>query len=60
MTRALGSACMVALLLCSAPIDRAQQLALPPDDADYKLSFRFTGDIEKLTFRIGPQQLRAE
>jgi arylsulfatase len=30
------------------------------DDNDYKLPFRFTGRIDKVTFKLGPQQLRAE
>jgi arylsulfatase len=30
------------------------------DDNDYKLPFRFTGKIDKVTFKLGPQQLRAE
>ena len=30
------------------------------DDADYALPFRFTGEIGKVTFKIGPQQLYAE
>ncbi len=30
------------------------------DDADYTLPFRFTGEIGKVTFKIGPQRLYAE
>jgi arylsulfatase len=31
-----------------------------PVDESYKLPFRFTGTIDKLTYRIGPEQLTAE
>jgi arylsulfatase len=31
----------------------------PVNDADYQLPFDFTGKINKLTFKIGPQQLSA-
>jgi hypothetical protein len=27
------------------------------DDKDYRLPFRFTGKIAKLTFKLGPEQL---
>ena len=30
------------------------------DDNDYKVPFRFTGKIGKLTFKLGPEQLTAE
>ena len=29
-------------------------------DDSYKLPFRFTGTIDKLTFKLGPSQLAAE
>jgi len=29
-------------------------------DGSYKLPFRFTGTIDKLTFKLGPEQLTAE
>ncbi len=31
-----------------------------PVDESYKLPFRFTGTIDKLTFKLGPEQLSAE
>jgi hypothetical protein len=27
------------------------------DDSDYKIPFRFTGKLDKLTFKLGPTQL---
>ena len=32
----------------------------PVDDKDYQVPFRFTGKIDKLTFKLGPEQLAAE
>jgi arylsulfatase len=29
----------------------------PVDDKDYQVPFRFTGKLDKLTFRLGPEQL---
>ena len=31
-----------------------------PVDDSYKLPFRFTGKIDKLTFKLGPEQMTAE
>jgi len=31
-----------------------------PVDDSYKLPFRFTGKIDKLTIKLGPEQLTAE
>jgi arylsulfatase len=31
----------------------------PVDDKDYAVPFEFTGEIEKLTFNLGPEQLTA-
>ena len=30
------------------------------DDQDYQVPFRFTGTIDKLTFKLGPSQMTAE
>jgi arylsulfatase len=30
------------------------------DDKDYKLPFRFTGKLDKLTVKLGPSQMMAE
>jgi hypothetical protein len=30
------------------------------DDSDYKIPFRFTGKLDKLTFKLGPTQLTSE
>jgi arylsulfatase len=32
----------------------------PVDDFEYRVPFRFTGKIEKLTYNLGPEQLSAE
>ena len=32
----------------------------PVDDNDYKIPFRFTGKLDKLTFKLGPTQLTSE
>jgi hypothetical protein len=32
----------------------------PVDDRDYKVPFRFTGKLAKLTFKLGPEQLASE
>ena len=32
----------------------------PVDDRDYKVPFRFTGKLAKLTFKFGPEQLASE
>jgi arylsulfatase A-like enzyme len=32
----------------------------PVDDKDYQVPFRFTGKLDKLTFRLGPVQLTSE
>ena len=29
----------------------------PVDDKDYQVPFRFTGKIDKLTFKLGPEQM---
>ena len=31
----------------------------PVDDEDYQVPFRFTGKIDKLTVKLGPEQLSA-
>jgi arylsulfatase len=32
----------------------------PVDDRDYQVPFRFTGKLDKLTFKLGPEQLASE
>jgi arylsulfatase len=32
----------------------------PVDDNDYQIPFRFTGKLDKLTFKLGPEQLASE
>ena len=32
----------------------------PVDDKDYQVPFRFTGKLDKLTFKLGPVQLTSE
>ena len=42
--------------MAKAPIDTRT----PVDDNDYKIPFRFTGKLDKLTFKLGPTQLTSE
>jgi len=32
----------------------------PVDDKDYQVPFRFTGKLNKLTFKLGPTQLTSD
>jgi hypothetical protein len=32
----------------------------PVDDNDYQVPFTFTGKIDKLTFKLGPEQMTEE
>jgi hypothetical protein len=32
----------------------------PVDDTDYQVPFRFTGKLNKLTFKLGPTQLTSD
>jgi arylsulfatase len=41
----------------SACVDIGSDTRTPVDDNDYKVPFRFTGKIDKVTFKLGPEQL---
>jgi hypothetical protein len=32
----------------------------PVDDRDYQVPFRFTGKLDKLTYKLGPEQLTSD
>jgi arylsulfatase len=40
--------------------DVGVDLRTPVDDKDYKVPFRFTGMLDKLTIKLAPEQLVAE
>jgi arylsulfatase len=41
-------------------LDIGSDTRTPVDDNDYKVPFRFTGKIDKVTFKLGPEQLTEE
>jgi arylsulfatase len=47
-----------------APIDETFDVGVdtrtPVDDKDYQVPFRFTGKLDKLTFKLGPTQLTSD
>src|SRR5512135_1113838 len=47
------------LMALDESLDIGMDTRTPVDDS-YKLPFRFTGTIAKLTYKIGPEQLTAE
>src|SRR5262249_20394462 len=46
-----------ALLTIDETLDIGSDTRTPVDDNDYKVPFRFTGKIDKVTFKLGPEQL---
>jgi arylsulfatase len=48
-----------ALLNLGETFDVGVDTRTPVEDKDYQVPFRFTGNIDKLTFKIGPFQLMA-
>jgi arylsulfatase len=38
-------------------LDIGSDTRTPVDDNDYQIPFHFTGRIDKVTFKLGPQQL---
>jgi arylsulfatase len=48
------------LMTIDETFDIGSDLRTPVDDKDYQVPFRFNGKIEKLTFKLGPEQLTAE
>jgi hypothetical protein len=45
------------ILTIDETLDVGVDTRTPVDDNDYKLPFRFTGKIDKVTFKLGPEQL---
>jgi arylsulfatase len=41
-------------------LDFGSDTRTPVDDNDYKVPFHFTGKIDKVTFKLGPEQLTAD
>ena len=48
------------LLTMDETFDVGIDLRTPVDDKDYQVPFRFTGNLAKLTIKVGPEQLTAE
>ena len=48
------------LMTIDETFDVGIDLRTPIDDRDYRVPFRFTGKLAKLTIRLGPEQLMAE
>src|SRR5262245_4126178 len=48
------------LMTIDETFDVGLDMRTPVDDKDYQVPFRFTGKIAKLTFKLQPEQLRAE
>jgi arylsulfatase len=48
-----------AMMEMDETFDVGLDLRTPVDDKDYKVPFRFTGKISKLTFKLGKEQLTA-
>jgi arylsulfatase len=46
-----------AVLTIDETLDIGSDTRTPLDDNDYKIPFRFTGKIDKVTFKLGPAQL---
>ena len=42
------------------PIMKGIDTRTPVADKDYQVPFRFTGKLDKLTFKLGPVQLTSE
>jgi arylsulfatase len=48
------------LMTIDETFDIGSDSRTPVDDKDYHVPFRFTGKIAKLTFKLQPEQLRAD
>jgi arylsulfatase len=48
-----------AMMEMDETFDVGSDMRSPVDDNDYQVPFAFTGKIEKLTFKLGPEQLTA-
>jgi hypothetical protein len=49
-----------AILTIDETLDIGSDTRTPVDDADYQVPFRFTGTINKVSFKLGPSQLLPE
>ena len=45
------------LMTIDETLDIGVDTRTPVDDQDYQVPFRFTGQIGKVTFKLGPEQL---
>jgi arylsulfatase len=45
------------LMTVDETFDIGADTRTPVDDKDYQVPFRFTGKLDKLTFKLGPEQL---
>jgi hypothetical protein len=58
VTRQLELALLVPVLMTlDETFDVGVDTRTPVDDNDYQVPFRFTGKLNKLTFKLGPTQL---
>jgi len=48
------------LMTIDETFDVGVDLRTPVDDKDYQVPFRFTGKIDKVTFKLGPEQLTSD
>ena len=48
------------LLPADETFDVGSDTRTPVNDKDYQVPFRFNGKINKLTFKLGPEQLTSE
>jgi hypothetical protein len=46
-----------AILTIDETLDIGSDTRTPVDDADYQVPFRFTGSINKVSFKLGPSEL---
>ena len=49
-----------AILTIDETLDIGSDTRTPVDDADYQVPFRFTGTINKVSFKLGPSELMPE
>jgi hypothetical protein len=48
------------LIVADETFDIGSDTRTPVDDKDYQVPFRFTGKLDKLTIKLGPNQMMAE
>lgn len=52
-----SSACLLKPSYVSLLLGSSQVIRTPVDEKDYQVPFRFAGDLNKLTIKLGPMQL---